>query len=68
MSPVGDYSDVSSRGGGLEEPFEDGRRFGVRQLSQGQILGPDPDFPLGSALGLNSESPCSVTSVLFLGP
>lgn len=30
MSPVGVYGDVSPGGGGLKEPFEDGRLFGVR--------------------------------------
>lgn len=45
---------MSSPGrGGLEEPFEDGKLFGIRQLSQG----PHPDLPFGSVLGLNSESP-----------
>lgn len=33
MSPVGVHGDVSPRGGGLKEPLEDGRLFGVRQLT-----------------------------------
>lgn len=52
---VGEYNDVSPRGGGLGKPYEEGRLFGL--LPHGQPLCPDPDLPLGSALGLNSESP-----------